>query len=131
MPMAIRRTTVFAAFLLFVMQFSSPALSSPSLGAPTASAQDDNFTLEGKITEKSADKLTISTGENIIFHVSFDDKTQIKKKDGSPGAAQDLHTGLRVSVAGELTESGVIKATRIAIEPEGSENKSAGQVPSR
>jgi hypothetical protein len=124
--MPLRRTAVLAGFLVFVLRLSLPAFSSISLGSPTGSAQDDNFTLEGKITEKSANQLTISTGGNIIFHVSFDDKTEIKKKDGSPGAAQDLHTGLKVSVVGELTESGIIKARKIAIEPEGSENKSAG-----
>ena len=67
----------------------------PSQQRPRLSAQDENnFTLEGKITEKTAGKLTVSTGENMIFHVLYNDKTEIKKKDGSPGTAQDLHTGL-------------------------------------
>jgi len=76
--------------------------------------------LEGKITEKTAGKLTVSTGENMIFHVLYNDKTEIKKKDGSPGTAQDLHTGLRISVAGDLAESGEITAKKIEIEGEGS-----------
>jgi len=82
-----------------------------------------NFTLEGKITEKTAGKLTVSSGENIIFHVLYNDKTEIRKKDGNPGAAQDLHTGLRISVAGDLAESGEITAKRIEIEGEGSEKQ--------
>jgi hypothetical protein len=81
------------------------------------------FTLEGKITEKSAGKLTISTGENIIFHVVYNDKTEIRKKDGSLGAAEDLHTGLRVSVAGDLAETGEITAKKIEIEGEGSDKQ--------
>ena len=88
-----------------------------------------NFTLEGKITEKSAGKLTVSSGENMIFHVLYNDKTEIKKKDGSPGTAQDLHIGVRISVAGDLAESGEITAKKIEIEGEGSENKSTGQNP--
>ena len=75
-----------------------------------------SFTLEGKITEKSAGKLTVSSGENMIFHVLYNDKTEIKKKDGSPGSAQDLHIGLRISVAGDLAESGEITAKKIEIE---------------
>jgi hypothetical protein len=88
-----------------------------------------DFTLEGKITEKAAGKLTVSGGENIIFHVLYNDKTEIRKKDGSPGTAQDLHIGLRISVAGNLAESGEITARKIDIEGEGSENKSAGAIP--
>jgi 3-keto-L-gulonate-6-phosphate decarboxylase len=79
--------------------------------------------LEGKITEKTANKLTVNSGDNVIFHVSYDEKTEIKKKDGSPGTAQDLHIGLRVSIAGELTESGEIKAKKIEIEAEGSQKQ--------
>jgi len=119
--MITRRVAVLAGFLLCTLQFSRMAFASPPSAVPIPSGQDTNFTLEGKITEKSAGKLTVSSGENMIFHVTYTDKTQIKKKDGSPGTAQDLHTGLRVSVAGDLTESGEIKAATIEIEGEGSE----------
>jgi hypothetical protein len=81
------------------------------------------FTMEGKITEMTAGKLTISSGENMIFHVLYNDKTEIKKKDGSPGAAQDLHPGLSISVEGDLAESGEITAKKITIEGEGSEKQ--------
>jgi hypothetical protein len=129
--MLIRRLTILASSLLFMLLLSGMTFSFPPSGAPAPSPQEDYFTVEGKITEKTANRLTISTGENMVFHVTFDDKTEIKKKDGSPGTGQDLHTGLRVSIAGDLTESGEIKARKIAIEPEGSENKSTGEIPAK
>ncbi len=126
--MVMRRIAVLAGLLLCSWQFSRTTLASPPSAVPTPSAQD-MFTLNGKITEKTAGKLTVSSGENMIFHVLYNDKTEIRKKDGSLGAAQDLHTGLRISVAGDLAESGEITAKKIEIEPEGSENKSAGEIP--
>ena len=114
--MVMRRVAVLAGFLLCALQLSGTTLSSPPSAVPTPSAQDMNFTLEGKITEKTAGKLTVSSGENMIFHVLYNDKTEIRKKDGSLGTAQDLHTGLRISVAGDLAESGEITAKKIEIE---------------
>ncbi|PYV34104.1 MAG: hypothetical protein DMG22_07285 [Acidobacteria bacterium] len=78
--------------------------------------QESNFTLEGKITEKSAGKLTLSTTDNIIFHVRYDDKTEIKRADGSAGSGADLKVGQTVSVVGELAETGEIIAKKIEIE---------------
>jgi len=109
---AIVIASLFAGLLLVHSAFT--------FSPPTLSAQDMNFTLEGKITAKSEGKLTISSGENMIFHVLYNDKTEIKKKDGTPGTAQDLHTGLSVAVAGDLAESGEITAKTIEIEGEGS-----------
>jgi len=90
-----------------------------SAGWPGASRvpQESSFTLEGKVTEVVKDKLTVSTQDNIIFHVRVDDKTDIKRDDGSAGSAKDLHAGIRVKVAGDLEESGEIKAQKIEIEP--------------
>jgi len=122
--MVTRRVAVLTGLLLFTLQLSRTTFAAPLSAAPTLSAQDENnFTLEGKITEKTAGKLTVSTGENMIFHVLYNDKTEIKKKDGSPGTAQDLHTGLTISVAGDLAESGEITAKKIAIEGEGSQKQ--------
>ncbi|MGO8788252.1 MAG: DUF5666 domain-containing protein [Terriglobia bacterium] len=122
--MTTRRVVVLAGLLFLTLQFPRIVLSSPLNAMPKRSAQDDmNFTLEGKITEKSAGKLTVSSGENMIFHVLYNDKTEIKRKDGSPGTGQDLRTGLTISVAGDLAESGEITAKKIAIEGEGSEKK--------
>jgi hypothetical protein len=127
--MVMRRFAVLAGLLLCALPLSRTTLSSPLSAIPGASAQEMNFTLEGKITEKTASKLTVSTGENMIFHVLYNDKTEIKKKDGSPGSAQDLRIGLRISVAGDLAESGEITAKKIAIEGDGSEPKSARESP--
>ena len=97
--------------------------SLPGWGAPPPPAQDSDFTMEGKITDKGAGKLTINSGDNIIFHVLYNDKTEIKKKDGSVGTAEDLHIGLTISVAGNLAENGEITAKTISIEAQASENQ--------
>ena len=81
-----------------------------------SSPQDTNFTLEGKVTERAEGKLTVSTEENIIFHVAYSEKTEIKRKDGSPGAEKDLQKGVKIRVDGELAESGEIKARKIELE---------------
>lgn len=83
-----------------------------------SSAQDNppqamGFTLEGKISRVARNKLTLSTEQNMIFHVSYDDKTEIKRKDGSPASAKDLRVGTTVRVDGDLTESGEIVARLI------------------
>ena len=115
--MVTRRVAILAGFLLCALLF---ILSLSRSAVPSARAED-NFTLEGKITEKAAGKLTVSSGENMIFHVLYNDKTEIKKRDGSPGAAEDLHPGLTISVAGDLAESGEITARKIEIEAPNSE----------
>ncbi len=78
-------------------------------------AQDSSFTLDGKVTEKSEGKLTVSTTDNIIFHVRYTDKTEIKRADGSAGNGADLKVGQKIGVAGELTENGEIVAKKIEI----------------
>ena len=121
--MMMRRAAFLAVLLLclFPLCRSSFGTVPPPLTVPTA--QDSDFTMEGKITDKSAGKLTFSSGDNIIFHILYNDKTQIKKKDGSVGTAQDLHIGVTISVAGDLAESGEITARKIAIEAEGSDKQ--------
>ncbi|MGO8814182.1 MAG: DUF5666 domain-containing protein [Terriglobia bacterium] len=122
--MVIPRIATLASFLILTFSFSGTMLSSSPHATPTALPQDEsNFTLEGKITEKSAGKLTVSSGENMIFHVLYNDKTEIKKKDGSPGTGQDLRTGVKISVAGDLAESGEITAKKIEIEGESSDKQ--------
>ncbi len=78
-------------------------------------AQESNFTLEGKITQKSEGKLTVSTEENIVFHVRYDEKTDIRLKDGAQGSDKDLKTGLKIRVEGDLSESGEILAHKIQL----------------
>ena len=79
-------------------------------------SQDTNFTLEGKVTERAEGKLTVSTEENIIFHVAYGEKTEIKPKDGSAGTEKDLQKGVKIRVEGELAESGEINARKIELE---------------
>jgi hypothetical protein len=92
-------------------------LASAARPGALRSPQESSFTLEGKVTEVVKDKLTVSTQDNIVFHVRVDDKTDIKRDDGSAGSAKDLQPGIRVKVAGDLEESGEIKAQKIEIEP--------------
>ena len=78
--------------------------------------QATNFTLDGKINSLDHNKLTVHTEENIIFHVSYDDKTEFKSDDGSPANSKDLRVGLKIHVDGDLTESGEVVAQKIVLE---------------
>jgi hypothetical protein len=111
--MVTRRTVLMAALLLCLLPVWRTALN--------AAPQDSDFTMEGKITDKSPGKLTINSGDNIIFHILYSDSTEVKKADGTPGTAADLHIGTRISVAGNLAESGEITAKKIEIEGDGAE----------
>ena len=51
--MVTRRLAVLAGFLLFTLQLSRTTFASPPSAVPTPIADEMNFTLEGKITEKS------------------------------------------------------------------------------
>ena len=77
-----------------------------------------NFTIEGKITKREGNKLTLNSEGNIIFHVIISEKTEIKNKDGSAGTSKDLQVGTRIHVDGDLQESGEIIARRVAIQSE-------------
>lgn len=111
--MSAYRSVRLLGLLVEILLSVGVTASSPDLRA--SSAQEMNFTVEGKITQLTSSTLTLSSGENIIFRVRFDDKTEIKHKDGSAGTARDLHVGLTVSVDGDLAESGEITAHRITI----------------
>lgn len=77
-----------------------------------------NFTLEGKIIKVETGKFTVSSEGNIVFHVRYDDKTEIKHQDGSAASSKNLRMGVQVKVEGDLTESGEIVARTIEIEKE-------------
>lgn len=115
---------VVAIALLAVGSGPSMARHAARIGARTlaldAALQAMSFALEGKITHHTAGKLTVSTEENIIFHVNYGEKTEIKRHDGSQGSEKDLRVGIRIKVAGDLAESGEVEAQRIEIEPESS-----------
>jgi hypothetical protein len=97
--------------LAFGVCFAAPAFSRP---APLP-AQEPNFTLEGKISDLAPGKFTVSTQDNIIFHVRYTDKTHITRADGSPGSPKDFKVGVSVHVAGDLEESGEINAAEIRV----------------
>lgn len=108
-----------AIFLLGLFAFLAGLPSQAALPSefPTP-AQDQNsqFNLEGKINDLSSGKLTVSTEDNIVFHVTYDDKTEIHRKDGTAGSAKDLAQGEKIQVKGMLTPAGVIEAQRIDLE---------------
>ena len=103
-----------ALVLLFLPAFSMAGM------AVTATAsqgqQDIGFSVNGKITDQSAGKLTVDSGQNMLFTVKYDSSTKIQHKDGSPGKASELRIGTRILAKGVLTESGDVIAKTITIE---------------
>jgi Domain of unknown function (DUF5666) len=100
------------------------ALTAAWLGALTyaapqrlAAAQADTFDLAGAISQKSRGKLTVNSGEGILFHVVYDEKTTIVAADGKPGTEDELKVGVRVHVLGDFDDAGEVKARRIEIQP--------------
>ena len=98
----------------------------PSIGSAASmwAFQGSDFDLEGTIQDQSAGKLTIGSGDGIIFHVVYDQKCSIVRPDGSAGSEQDLKVGLKVHIFGTLDESGKVKARRIEILDKSVENAS-------
>jgi len=95
------------------------ASAQPRRAPLAAQGEPMNFTLQGKISKLETARFVVSTEENIIFHVRYNDKTEIKHQDGTVASAKDLHVGTQVKVEGDLTESGEIVAKKIEIQPEG------------
>ncbi len=122
--------TMFGPFWLILwLSVLPPHPAAAGSTAFPAPAQAMNFTVEGKITRLDPNRITLSTEENIFFRVRYDDKTEIRRKDGAPGSAKDLRVGLRVRVDGELTESGEIIAHQIALQQEPPARQSARPAP--
>jgi hypothetical protein len=109
----LRFTAGWGLALAFTVGFAGQALSRPA----ALSGQAPNFNLEGKISDLAPGKLTLSTQDNMIFHVRYTEKTRITRADGSPGSAKDFKLGLTVHVAGDLEESGELDAAEIHILP--------------
>jgi hypothetical protein len=104
--------------LLGVWPFAVRKARTDAVASPNGDlhpAQESNFTLEGKVTQKSEGKLTVSTEENIVFHVRYDEKTDIRLKDGAQGSDEDLKTGLKVRVQGDFSKSGELLAHKIEV----------------
>ncbi|HET7213642.1 MAG TPA: hypothetical protein VFL79_08640 [Terriglobia bacterium] len=77
---------------------------------------DISFSVNGTITEKSAGKLTVDSGQNLLFTVKYDSTTQIQHEDGSPAKDSDLREGTKILAKGTLTEAGDVIAKIITIE---------------
>ncbi len=122
MPLQGLRATAQRIGICVLLLIGQPLIEIKALaGKPTwalPAPQATNFTLEGKITQHSPGKLTVNTGENIVFHVRYDEKTEIKRPDGSAGSAKDFRVGAKVKVEGDLTESGEVVAQKIEIQRE-------------
>lgn len=106
------RSAALALLIGALVGVAPSGFGSPALGQ----GQNSQFTLEGKITSLTAGKATVSTQDNIIFHVAYDEKTQIHHKDGSAASAKDLAAGETIQVKGMLTPEGIIEAQQIEIE---------------
>jgi len=102
--------------MTFVASYAWTSFSEAQAPEALRTGQAMNFTLEGKINSLDHNKLTVHTEENIIFHVSYDDKTEFKGDDGSPASSKDMRVGMKIKVEGDLTESGEIVAQKIELE---------------
>jgi hypothetical protein len=91
------------------------AVARPNGDLRSVQESESNFTLEGKVTQKSEGKLTVSTQENIVFHVRYDDKTDTRLKDGAQGSGQDLNIGLTITAQGAFNKSGEVVAHQIQV----------------
>ncbi|MGH9327015.1 MAG: hypothetical protein ACRD2B_10090 [Terriglobia bacterium] len=111
-----RRRLTEPAVALLVLLVGSALLGASGLPAQSTSQQGTSFNLEGKITEHTPGRLTVSTEDNIIFHVTYNEKTAIYRKDGSAGSPSDLKVGAIIKAAGELSPTGVVEASRIDME---------------
>lgn len=102
--------------LLLGLALVTSRSATPAGATTPQESQAMPFTVEGKIHRLEGKKITLSTEENMLFHVIYDDNTEIRRKDGSAGSGKDLRVGLVIHVEGDLSESGEIAAHRIAIQ---------------
>jgi hypothetical protein len=108
------RETVFAVLILACLSgLARIFLASQGQNPPQ---QDVSFSVEGTISEKSAGKLTVDSGQNLLFTVKYDSNTQIQHDDGSGARASELRIGVKILAKGVLTEAGDVIARTITIE---------------
>jgi hypothetical protein len=119
----ISKTALPTRFALFVMAFllglgflaiPDNALSFQGRNPPP---QDISFSVSGTITEQSPGKLTVDSGQDMLFTVKYDSTTKIQQEDGSLSNASDLRVGIKILAKGTLTEEGDVIAKIITIEP--------------
>jgi len=111
---SIRNVLTLTALLLGLATLGTPlrALAFQDQKPP----QDISFSVNGTITEKSPGKLTVDSGQNMLFTVTYDSTTQIQHDDGSPAKDSDLREGTKILAKGTLTEAGDVIAKTITIE---------------
>lgn len=111
---AIRRALFVTALLLVLATLGMPLriLAFQGQNQPP----DISFSVNGSITEASAGKLTVDSGQNMLFTVKYDTTTQIQHEDGSSAKASDLRVGVKILAKGTLTEAGDVIAKTITIE---------------
>lgn len=119
--LSVRSFAFLAATILLAVVTPFVALTA-SLASPP-NQETMNFTVEGRLTRHTGSKLTLSAEGNMIFHVVYNEKTEIARKDGSAGSAEDLRVGARIRVDGELTEAGEIIAQKIRVLPDSTGEK--------
>ena len=107
---------------IILTTFLASTARTPLLARPAAQ-ESMNFTVEGKITKHDGNKLTLNSEGNMIFHVVYNEKSKITRKDGSEGTPKDLMIGTRIHVDGDLAESGEITAAKITIQQESTDKK--------
>ena len=112
----IRHAVLVAALLPGLGMFGMP-LKALGVQGQNPPPQDISFSVDGTITEESPGKLTVDSGQNMLFTVKYDSTTQIQHDDGSPAKASDLRAGIKILAKGDLTEAGDVIAKKITIEP--------------
>lgn len=109
-----RRIALITALLLAFGMFVLPARTLKAQGQNSPSGPI-SFTVNGKITEASPGKLTVDSGQNMLFTVKYNSTTQIKHSDGSPAKGSDLKVGVKILAKGALTQAGDVIAKTITI----------------
>ncbi len=112
----LRAPAFVIAAIIFLTSCVWSSVSQARAAKASQADQPMNFTVEGKVNTLGQNKLTLNSGDNILFHVNWDDKTEFKSDDGTPAGSKDLRVGLRIQVEGDLAESGEITAKKIELE---------------
>ena len=103
-------TVLLLGLAMLGMSFSSFAFQGQN------QPPDVTFSVNGTITEQSPGKLTVDSGQNMLFTVKYDSTTQIQHSDGSSAKDSDLRVGVKILAKGTLTEAGDVIAKTITIE---------------
>jgi hypothetical protein len=110
------RHFLFVMALMFACAISETPFKSLAFQNQEPPPQDISFSVNGAITEQSPGKLTVDSGQNMLFTVKYDSTTKIDHEDGSPAQSSDLRVGVKILAKGTLTEAGDVIAKTITIE---------------